>query len=468
MPETFGYPDQVRINAWTGAESPVGQFDSDQKYWGLKKQFTGDAGRLGELRADEPVDDRDWQNPSVGWGLILPDTDDHDSKAKAAGEDAPPPLRALLRHRQAPVLRWRPDLQDGYLRRYYDDGTPADLSVSGSKRGTGRNCVPRYLLIYGDPATIPWRAQFLLNVSSFVGRLPALEEGALGRYVDALIQGWPGPAPSVSAPLIWTVDHGGGDITSLMRAVVGEALWKRFQTDSALTGKVWLDRTAATRANLIGALRDRQPALVATTSHGLTGPLDDLAAMGARLGEPVDASHTALSATEVLAGWDPAGAIWYAHACCSAGSESPSRYAPLFSQTDGNGRLLRGVAALGATVAPLPKALLSAPHPLKAWIGHVEPTFNWTLYDPRNGQNLATAVVKALYDEMYRVNAPVGWAMRAIFSEAAQFFTLWQAAIGAVNAGDMAYVPVAQYRQLVAMDRQSLVLLGDPTVGLNA
>jgi hypothetical protein len=468
MSEPFTPLPDVRMNAWTGEESPVGAFDGAKRYWGLKKQFPGDAGRLGMLRPDAPVDLKDWRDPAVGWGLVLADTDDFDARAKAAGEDALPALRDLIAARVGPVLRWRQDLQEGYLRRYYDDGTMADLSVSASRRGIGRNCVPRYLLIFGEPAQVPWSLQFALNMSSYVGRLPRLSDDALRRYVDALLNGWPGPPPAFEAPLLWTVDHGGGDITTLMRAVVGEALWTQFAPDADLTQRRWLDRADATHTNLLATLSASRPALVTTTSHGLTGPLNAPTAMAATLGQLVDAQRHALSPARLLEAWNPAGAIWYAQACCSAGSEAQSRYASLFSDLDANGRLLRGVAQTGATVAPTPRALLSADQPLKAWIGHVEPTFNWTLYDPRNRQNLATAVVKALYDELHQKGAPVGWALREVFNEAGQFFAGWSQAIEQVNAGDMSFVKVAQYRQLVAIDRQSLVILGDPTVCLGA
>ena len=49
--------------------------------------------------------------------------------------------------------------------------------------------------------------------------------------------------------------------------------------------------------------------------------------------------------------WQPDGAIWYCHACCSAGSEAPSAFESLFAETTEVGRVLRSVASLGARVA---------------------------------------------------------------------------------------------------------------------
>jgi hypothetical protein len=112
-------------------------------------------------------------------------------------------------------------------------------------------------------------------------------------------------------------------------------------------------------------------------------------------------------------------------------------------------------------------ALLSADKPLGAWVGHVEPTFDWTLRDPSNGQVLSSALVRGLYQDLYLApGVPIGYAIRAFHEEAADFMVLWQRARDSVNAGDVSAIARARYLQLVAMDRQALVILGDPTVSL--
>ncbi|MDB5454187.1 MAG: hypothetical protein JWO33_2765, partial [Caulobacteraceae bacterium] len=127
---------QIRLNAWTGEASPIGDPNSGRRGWGLMDRAVAPADGLKPLRSIAPADLRDWRHPEVGWGLVLPDRDGGDPKTLAAGEDAPPALRRLLADRKdAPVLRYRADLHDGYLRRYYDDGLFADLSVVSSARG---------------------------------------------------------------------------------------------------------------------------------------------------------------------------------------------------------------------------------------------------------------------------------------------------------------------------------------------
>src|SRR5205807_2515028 len=101
---------------------------------------------------------------------------------------------------------------------------------------------------------------------------------------------------------------------------------------------------------------------------------------------PVDARGEVLNLDELLSVWEPKGAVWYAHACCSAGSDSTSVFAGLFEKGSPNESLLRSLTSLPASVAPLPKRLLGHRRPLRAFVGHVEPTFDWTLRQPENGQ----------------------------------------------------------------------------------
>jgi hypothetical protein len=456
---------EIRLNAWTGAESPVGNPTLTGPAWGLVPRAGASSGFL---RSTALADPRNWRDPEVGWGLVLPDNDALDAKAKAAGEDAPEPLKKLLADRGgAPVLRWRPEFHDDLLRRYYDDGLFADLSVAASARGVARHQIPRYLLIYAEPTVIPWTTQYILNRMAFTGRL-TLQGAALERYVDHLISNWAGSAADARKPVVWSVDHGYPDISWLMRGALAEPVWLKMHGDNDLkAGAVRLDAADAKSARLVDVLGATKTGFVITTSHGAT-PYLSPATIKDDLGLLVDVGHGLLRPADLLAAWAPDGAVWYSHACCSAGSDAASRFQDLFAAGDAVGDLLRGVATgAGAMVAPLPMALLSADKPLGAWVGHVEPTFDWTLRDPSNGQVLSSALVRGLYQDLYLApGVPIGYAIRAFHEEAADFMVLWQRARDSVNAGDVSAIARARYLQLVAMDRQALVILGDPTVSL--
>lgn len=176
------------------------------------------------------------------------------------------------------------------------------------------------------PAQVPWNAQYRLQTEAFIGRLD-LDRSGLEHYVEALLSDWSGALRDVDRPLLWCVDHGHPDITRLMRKTISEKFRDAFASDAEFDiGGGFLSDAQATHAQLLATLGERQPAFIATSSHGATFPLDDPAAMRAQMGALVDASHTVGRSDAVATAWNPLGAIWYAHACCSAGADAKSRF----------------------------------------------------------------------------------------------------------------------------------------------
>lgn len=465
MTETIERPELLRINAWTGSSAPIQELPP-RTPWAQRHLL---AGRTRWLAPATPIDERRWDHPDVGWGLILPEKEGMKPTDLATAADAPEAIQRVVAARPgSPILRYRRDLQQGYLRRYYADGRVQDLSVQAPRPGIGDGRMPQYLLIYGSPAEIPWTVQYALNMSSYVGRLD-LAGAALDNYVAALLTDWRGQTCQPRSPVVWSVDHGKPDITALMRQAIADHLWTKMKADPDLKGRRRLEDDGATRTALGTTLAEVSPALVITTSHGVTGPLSDPDLLKIRLGAPVDAAHQPLTLDD-LRDWSPAGAIWYAHACCSAGSDATSRYADLLTADGSVGQTLNGVAmTCDAMVAPLARALLGAEQPLRAFVGHVEPTFDWTLRDPRTQQPLTHVLTTSLYDKLYQqgeIRTPIAHALAAIFKEAGAFYGSWQDAIRRINGNEPGMRDWALYRQLVAMDRQSLVILGDPTVAL--
>lgn len=466
--ERIERPASLSINAWTGAAAPVQALEKETR-WALHDNIIP---IRQWLAAPEDVDERDWTHPDVGWGLVLPDNDAIPLADRIAGADAPEPLRRLLKARSdkipggAPVLRWRRELQQGYLRRYYADGAQ-DLSTMAIDSGVAHGRVPRYLLIYATPKDIPWTVQYALSGSCYVGRLDLTGE-ELNHYVDALLTDWEGQKCDPRAPLLWSAVHDKSDITYLMAGAVAAKIWEKLDDNKDLVGRRWLRGADATREKFAEALCEKSPALIVTTSHGMTGPLDDPAALLSQLGAPVDVNHAVLGATQ-LASWNPSGAIWYSNACCAAGADAPSRYRDLMPESGAVGGLLGAIAtAAGAAVAPLPKLLLGAKNPLRAFVGHVEPTFDWTLQNPQTRQLTSAALCTALTTKLYNryERNPIGWAMHQVYEEAGAFYGAFQQAVADVDNGVPGARNFALYRQLAAMDRQTTVILGDPTVSI--
>ena len=454
---------ELRSNAWCG-EAAHGAVRDGSVAWGIDPAFAYDGPKL----APEPVDLANWRDPRVGWGVVLADNDATPAKERAAGDDAPAAIRQLIAARAgAQVFRYRTDLPEGRLRWYAADGAASDLRLSGA-RGSGPKQIPRYLLIVGSPATIPWRAQCRWQLDAFVGRLD-LDDAGLANYVDAVLHDWADARPDVTRPVVWAVDHGYPDITRLMRRAIADPIRSAFATDAGHEFDVadgYLADGRATGRLLADALASRRPAFVLTSSHGATFPLNDVAAMQRRLGMLVDNTQSLLTADEVTTG-AAHGAVWYAHACCSAGSDGASRFVDSVEASSSLARTLSGVSQCGAMTAPLPRALLGSAKPARAFIGHVEPTFNWTLRDPETGQVLTNAIVQALYDQLHlAVRPPVGLAMKTYYDNVGGLLQDHAEALERVTQQRPGAPEQARRAKLVAIDRLSMVVLGDPTVAL--
>lgn len=457
--------EPISIDAYTGAEVVTGTFSSRYDAWAVG------AARVTARKTlvPTPADPAKWQDPRVGWGLVLPEREGVDAADLATADDAPEPIRQLAAARGAKVLRYRAGstFADWTLRDYAGGG---DRLNAASPVGTGPHEVPLYLLIYGSPGEIPWAVQYSLNPVRCVGRLD-LTGAALEHYVAAVLDEWSDSGTRYESPLVWSVDHGGGDITTLMRDTVGAPVFERLAADPDMILARFLDGShlPSTGAALRTALGECLPRLVVTTSHGMTGPLNDVAAMRDSLGLLVDHDHAAVPPGDLLDGWQPDGAIWFAQACCSAGADSPSAYAGLFDASTTLGQVLTGVAAVGATTAPLPRALLGAPKPLRAFIGHVEPTFNWTLSFPPNRQVLSADIVTAMYDRLCS-GLPVGLALSLYYKPIASLLLAHSRAVGrfdvAVGTDAAQALDLAVYSKVTAYDRANLVVLGDPAVAM--
>ena len=467
--EVFKLQSPLALNAWTGSASPRAAVSTQHAAaWALGRQ-SGGTGPGDVKMAPAGADPWNWQHPNVGWGLVLPDNPSLSRKERSQAGDAPEPLQRLLAARPgSPVLRYSAASGDAHLLRYDAAGGLRKLAMVGSTPGLAE--LPRYLLIAASPAAIPWSFQYAANLGHYVGRLD-LQGQALDNYITSLLNHWAGAQCDPRAPLVWSVDHGQPDITWLMDQAISRKVFDAFAADpdNDLSRRIGLFGTDATAPKLIDALAEHRPALVLSTSHGMTGPLNDAALTAAQLGLPVDQPRQVLDAEALAKRWAPDGAIWYSQACCAAGSDSRSDYGGLFDASSDVALVLNGVAAAcGARCAPLPQALLGAEKPLRAFIGHVEPTFDWTLRHPRTGQPLTSSLRQALYEGLYAAGGgrPVAWALERVFDDAGAMLALWAQALRGFNKGVADSLDLALYYQVTALDRQHTVILGDPTVSL--
>lgn len=452
-------PIQIQINAWTGSASNRSDLDPGLGGRLLAKQLAVASGAL----AIKPIDKREWNDPRVGWGLVLPENKALSAPDKAAAIDAPEPLQRLLAHRAGVVLRYDPAGAFGALRRDYADGVSEE--VWPASFGTGPGEVPLYLMIAATPAQIPWRVQFDLQASSFVGRLD-LDGPGLENYVEAVLSDWGNSAANTASTLVWAVDHGIGDITHLMRNAIAEPLNQRYASDPDISAQ-FIDgfNGSAAASDLIMVLGEQRPIVVATTSHGMTGPLNNVADMQRDLGLLVDGNGKVTNPATLLADWSPDGAVWYAHACCSAGTRATSDFLDYVSPGSDVDRILRGLQACGEMTAPFPRALLGASRPLRGFIGHVEPTFDYSVEHPNTGQWLTQPLLRTFYEGLF-AGEPIGHALDLCRRTAASL-------LHAQRAAERALALTGENRRgeflalnLMAGDWNAFVLLGDPACAI--
>ena len=461
----------LRANAWCGAPAFTPAGDALQA-WGqtsIKRESSST-----KLDATE-VDYANWRDPAVGWGVVLPDSD-APSPDKARALDAPDCVRALIAHRNphfaaqggVPVFRHRSGQKPGYLRHYDLNGTASDPNVRG-KRGVGPGAMPWYLLIIGSPTEIPWRVQYRLQLDAYVGRLD-LPAAGLEHYIAALLSDWSGASVNRSRPVLWAVDHGPDDITHLMRRTIIEPLGKLFGADatfSSIKQGGLLQQHVATHGALATALTARTPAFIATSSHGATDPTNDVPALVQQLGLPVDSNNTVLDMSALDANWSPYGTLWYAHACCSAGCDSVSAFRGMAEPASNLERTLAALENAGAQTAPLPKRLLGGAKPARAFIGHVEPTFDWTIRDPVTKQVTTAHIVETLYNKLHTAaRPPVGRALAEYYRGVGGLWRDYNDARNARNEHRAGAETWLRRAKLMASDREAMVLLGDPTVNV--
>ncbi|MGW2410388.1 hypothetical protein ACWCXK_38660 [Streptomyces sp. NPDC001739] len=464
LPLHDNWPEQLSANAWAGAPA-AGALAPQARTWAMQRHFPGEP--LVLLHAPELPRPEDWLNPEIGWGLVLPDDPSYSNVKRARAVGAPEPVRRLAVARTVngdpAVFRYRPGEQ--VLFRHYTDGGEHPIVISGGPRGSGPGKLPRYLLLCGTPEELPWELQFRLNLSAFTGRLDLDEEG-LERYVEAALSNWAGSAADPTAPLLWTVEDEPGDITWLMRQTIAEPVYRRWQGDAQIGARARrLAGDDATPAGLATELAEHPPGVLVTTSHGMTGPLDRPAELRRDLGLPVGAGHGLVTADGLLANWQPDGVVWYAHACCSAGASGTNPFDGLVAPDTVVHQVLTAVAALGPMTAPLPRALLGAARPARAFIGHVQPTFDWTLRRIKTGQITVSALLQVLYDHFHlKEPSPVGRAFGDYYLEAAVQLAEWVAARRDVGQDRPNARPHAAVSQLTGIDRQCTVILGDPAV----
>ena len=339
--------------------------------------------------------------------------------------------------------------------------------------------VPYYLLIVGDPATIPYRVQSQIGVQYAVGRLhfDAVEDYAwYARSVVAAETG--GLSLPRRASFFGVANPDDGATLSSARHLVAP-LVELFANDKKLVG--WSVesqmREAATRGALETLINGGDtPALLFAASHGMgfgKGDPFQIPQQGALLcqdwpgpkewrGKPIPEDFY-FGGADVAADANLQGTMAFLFACYGAGTPELDEFASQAFKE-------RAAIAPYAFAAGLPKALLNRPKGgALAVIGHVERAWGHSFMAPAAGGKGATTGDIGVFESTLRSmmgGTPIGAAMEYFDQRYAELSSDLSVALEERDNG----VEVDEY-ELARMwtannDARGYAILGDPAVRL--
>jgi hypothetical protein len=412
---------------------------------------------------------------SAGWGVLF--SHDGSPGVKEA-------LKPLLDHRKSQATREH----EHYYKEYTGptgfrptDSKRSFLARGGASAGMPADPekVPYYLLLVGDPETIPYSFQYQLDVEYAVGRLWFERDGkpdldAFANYARSVVEAESGRVSRPRKAAFLGVQNDGDTATNLS----AENLVRPLASKLAGERRQWTfetrikDRTY--KADLAGLLNGPEvPAVLFTASHGMgfpSGHPRQLPHQGALLcqdfpgpsqwpGGPVTPEHY-LAADDVGDGARLQGLLAFHFACYGAGTPRLNDFAHLRQLAQRNPIAPRGF------VARLPQRLLGHPNGgALAVVGHVERAWSCSFYGGASlGQQL-----QAFQSTLLRLldGFPVGYAM--------EYFNQLYAALSAELSGELEDIKYGKIADDVALsslwtsnnDARSYLVLGDPAVRLS-
>ena len=402
----------------------------------------------------------------TGWGVIF---------ARGADPAIREALAPLLDHRQSGAAA----TDERRYREYVgEDGCHPGESAHDflGRFGVGPgpanpDKVPYYLLIVGDPETIPFHFQYQLDVVRAVGRVhfDTIEEYA--RYADSVVTA----ESSVSRPrraVFFGVHNNGDPATALSATQLVAPLAVFLKSDQP----EWSVETIvgpgqATKERLGQVLGGPQtPAFLFTASHGIGFPVDDprlLPQQGALVCQdwPGPENHKGALSEDFYLGADDIGdgarlqgVIGFHFACYGAGTPRLDDFAHhAFEEA--------APLAPHAFVAALPKRLLGHPKGgALAIVGHVERawgcSFDWQGAGPQ--REVFESTFKQLMEGM-----PVGAAMEFFNGRYAELSSILTGELNAIKQTNLIPDDVKLARLWIANnDARGYAIIGDPAVRL--
>lgn len=420
--------------------------DTDEltRYWMANSQVS-----FAALSEHDPSSLRD-----SGWGLIV-----------APGLD--PAVLAALR----PLIDHRRE-QAGDLHKIVNyDGESKNRFLARFKQGpvgVDPERLPYYLLIVGDPRSIPFKFQYQLGVQYAVGRLWFETAGEYEHYARGVVAAERGGSGKPRRATLFGVQNAGDEVTQL----INEGLVWRLSNLLGSRPKGWSVETIAdgkaTKAELgRQAGGGRTPSILFAAGHGVGFPPWSgqwATAQGALLCQewpgplawkgPLSTEFY-FGAADVPDSADVRGLIALLIASYSAGVTDPD---------DQELRELSPPTVAGPpSVSPLPRRLLGHPNGgALAVLGFIDLVLSTSLVTERLAEQQGMVAQSVLMKLM--AGSTVGYAMELVRNRYAEL-----AANLLSEIQDSYYGKLANDQSLAALwtaglDARNMVLLGDPAV----
>jgi hypothetical protein len=207
------------------------------------------------------VDPRDLA--SAGWGVVF-------------APDVGPEERAALK----PLLEHRRNQAGPFFKQYeYDSGMTKQDFLARQNAPPGPadpRHVPYYLLLVGDPRTIPFRFQYELDVQYGVGRICFERAEEYANYARSVVQAETEPPARPKRLTFFATTHDDDRGTERTTRDLVVPLAESLSEDRRGWDVRLLVGPSATKEQLAKVLGGQEtPALLFTASHGMTFPVGD-------------------------------------------------------------------------------------------------------------------------------------------------------------------------------------------------